>query len=71
MAATEMNDLMAFIKDSEYGAYPGPGVTKRTQARHEEAAATVDNAPADIRALRGQLPDHFIERLARLAERPD
>ena len=64
MAATEMNDLMARIKDSEYGHFPVAEPTSRTQKRHEALA----NAPEDIRALLDNgYPMHFVERLARVA----
>ena len=65
MAATEMNDLMARIKDSEYGHFPSAEPSERTQKRHEAMA----NAPDDIRALLDNgMSMQFVERLARLAE---
>ena len=63
MAATEMNGLMARIKDSEYGHFPMAEPSPRTQKRHEALA----NAPEDIRSLSGLFPDYFLEHLARIA----
>ena len=64
MAANDMNDLMDFIKKSEFGAYPESGTSDRTRARRDVIAT----APADIQSLRGSYPEYFVERLARLAE---
>ena len=67
MAASEMNDLMSFIKDSEYGSFTS-GPSSRTQRRHE----VIDGAPQDVRALLDNgFPMYFVERLARLVEEKD
>ena len=64
MAATEMKDLMSFIKDSEYGNYPESGESAETARRHKMLA----NAPADIRRLLDEGHSmEFVERLARQA----
>ena len=65
MAAEEMSDLMSFIKDSEYGQYPGGGPARSTARRHEAIA----DAPEDVRSLLDNgFSMGFVERLARLAE---
>ena len=61
MAASEMNDLMAFIKDSEYGKFMQEP-SRRTQRRHE----MIDGAPDEIRALLDNgMPMELVEQLAR------
>ena len=61
MAADDMNDLMGFIKDSEYGSYP-KAKDPRTISRKERIASL----PDDIR--NGGYSTAFLDRLARLAE---
>ena len=64
MAASEMNDLMGFIKDSECGTF-APGPSRSTKRRHE----AIDSAPQDVRSLLDNgMSMRFVERLARLVE---
>lgn len=64
MAASEMNDLMGFIKDSEYGSFTS-GPSRSTKRRHE----VIGDAPPDVRSLLDNgMSMRFVERLARLVE---
>lgn len=64
MAASEMNDLMSFIKDSEYGQFMS-GPSRSTKRRHE----IISQAPDDVRGLLDNgMSMRFVERLARLIE---
>lgn len=64
MAASELNDTMDSIKNSEFGSYPGPAKSSRTLSRQ----ALVDNAPERIRELKDHgYPMYMIEELARRA----
>ena len=61
MAASEMNDLMSFIKDSEYGQFMS-GPSRSTKRRHE----IISQAPDDVRRLLDNgIPMELVEQLAR------
>lgn len=61
LAADDLDELMGFIKDSEYGSYP-KAQDARTISRKERIASL----PDDIR--NGGYSAAFLDRLARLAE---
>ena len=60
MAAREMNDLMDFIKDSEYGHFPDSGPSKRTLSARSRMAAARDIIGADADAV----PPDLLRRIA-------
>lgn len=65
MAAQDFNDLLDFIKKSDYGRYPDSGQDSRTIARNDR----IDNLPPHLQELKDQgFPREFLDRLAKLAE---
>ena len=63
MAASEMKDLMGFIGDSEFGAYPG--AVKSSRVKHTDDVLA--EAPDDVKMLLDNgFPRYFVERLANL-----
>lgn len=60
------SDHVQKVIDSFKGDPTFMGKSRRAQKSEDDRAAAIAGAPSDIQSLRGLLPDHIIERLARV-----